>query len=173
MSAALTLEHAWQVEQFLYNEAALLDAWDLDHWIGLFAAECAYEVTPPGLASPESLSPERVYFLIADDRERLEARITRLKSPAAHAEFPRSRTRHVYTNVRVEEAGHGALTARANFITYRNRNRMTLEFMGGVRFDLLRAGDGGLPEGGLLIARKRIMPDMDALIPQGRVSFFL
>ena len=32
------------VEEFLYAEAALLDAWRLDDWLELFTADARYEV---------------------------------------------------------------------------------------------------------------------------------
>lgn len=163
---SISLERARSIEQFLYREAALLDAWELDAWITLFTPDCSYEVTPPNEDDPESLSPDVVYFLIADDRERLEQRILRIKNPAAHVENPRSRVRHLYSNPRIEAAGDGVV-ARVNFITYRNRDRITVNYMGAIRFDLVASGDG------FLIRRKRVMLDMDALIPQGKVSIFL
>lgn len=157
-----------RVEQFLYHEAALLDDWKLDQWLGLFTPDGRYEVTPLGEDDPASLSPATTYFLIADDRERLEARVTRMKSPAAHVESPRSRTRHLYTNTRVVEDDGQALTAWFNFHTFRNRNRQTFGYMGTTRCVLVRAADGSLS-----IRAKRVMLDMDALIPQGKVSIFL
>jgi hypothetical protein len=32
------------VEAFLFEEAALLDTWRLDEWLGLFTADCKYVV---------------------------------------------------------------------------------------------------------------------------------
>lgn len=162
----ISLETARSIEQFLYREAALLDAWDLDTWLTLYTSDCAYEVTPPGEDNPESLSPDVVFFLIADDRERLEQRVIRIKSPTAHVENPRSRVRHLYSNIRIDNE-NGKLVVHLNFVTYRNRDRITTEYMGFIRFDLVPDGDG------FLIRRKRVMLDMDALIPQGKVSIFL
>lgn len=162
----ISLEHARRIEQFLYREAALLDAWDLDTWLTLFTPDCAYEVTPPGIDKPEEISPDVVYFLIADDHERLSQRIIRIKSPSAHVENPRSRVRHLYSNIRID-IGDDIIVVHLNFITYRNRDRITNQYMGGIRFDLVP------DEHAFLIRRKRVMLDMDALIPQGKVSIFL
>ncbi|MGQ0698384.1 MAG: aromatic-ring-hydroxylating dioxygenase subunit beta [Panacagrimonas sp.] len=159
-----------QVEQFAYHEAALLDDWKTTEWLGLFTEDCCYEVTPLGEADPANLSPASVYFLIADNRERLSARVTRMDSPAAHVEYPRSRTRHLYTNVRVIEDDGRKLTAWLNFHTFRNRNRMTFSYMGCARYELQRSDANPY---GLQIVAKRVMLDMDALIPQGKVSIFL
>ena len=158
----------YRVEQFLYREAALLDEWKLDEWLALFAPACRYEVTPLGEDDAPSMSPEQVYFLIADDHERLAARVERMKSPAAHVENPRSRTRHLYSNVRIADDDGTRLSLWFNFHTFRNRNRQTFSYMGQTRCELLRDADGALS-----IVAKRIMLDMDALIPQGKVSIFL
>lgn len=154
------------IEQFLYREAALLDAWNLDAWLTLYTEDCVYEVTPPGEDDPENLSPDIAFFLIADDRERLEQRIIRILNPSAHVENPRSRTRHLYSNLRIDEEDE-KIVVHLNFVTYRNRDRITTEYMGAIRFDMIRHGESHL------IKRKRIMLDMDALIPQGKVSIFL
>ena len=79
-----------QVEDFIYREAALLDAWKIEEWLALFAPESSYEVTPPGAENPDDLSRQQAYFLIGDDRKRLEHRISRLGKPDAHVETPRS-----------------------------------------------------------------------------------
>jgi len=162
----ITSNTARRIEQLLYREAALLDAWELDNWLTLYTTDCAYEVTPPGEDNPENLSPDVAFFLIADDRERLEQRIIRILHPNAHVENPRSRTRHLYSNIRIDEEGE-RIIAHINFVTYRNRDRITTVYMGGIRFDMIRQGRS------YLIQRKRIMLDMDALIPQGKVSIFL
>lgn len=163
---SVSLEEQHLIEQYLYREAKLLDNWQLDEWLSLFTDDCAYEVTPPGEADPESLSAEEVFFLIADDRERLEQRIIRIKSPAAHVENPRSKVRHIYSNPLVEHCP-GGYTVHVNFVVYRNRDRITHAYMGGIRFDLVGSSHS------LKINRKRAMPDMDALVPQGKMSIFL
>ena len=168
MTTSIASDVIRQVEQFVYHEAALLDDWKIDEWLQLFAPECQYQVTPLGEDDAATMSPEVVYFLIADDRERLSARITRMNRPSAHVEYPRSRTRHLYTNVRVTADDGTRLTAWLNFHTFRNRNRQTFSYMGCARYELQRL-DGHR----LLIAAKRVMLDMDALIPQGKVSIFL
>ncbi|MGH6994730.1 MAG: aromatic-ring-hydroxylating dioxygenase subunit beta, partial [Stellaceae bacterium] len=87
-----------EVEEFLYREAALLDAWQLDDWLALTTADCGYYVPPndkPGADHRSTL------FTVADDHARLIERVKRLKDPSAHAEYPPSRTRRLISNVRV------------------------------------------------------------------------
>jgi len=154
------------VEDFIFREAALLDAWEIDAWLALFAEDGSYEVTPPGVDGPDEISRETVYFLIGDDRKRLEHRISRLSKPNAHVESPRSKVRHVYSNVVVAEDGGGEVTAYANFITFRTK-RGTIEYFGRIRFVLARVGEG------FMIRNKRVMMESDALVPQGKVSILL
>ena len=79
-----------EVEDFLYREAALLDAWKLDEWLALLTEDARYRV--PSNDAPEG-DPASTLFLIADDIDRIRGRVARLKDPHAHAESPHSRTR--------------------------------------------------------------------------------
>src|SRR5947199_2664689 len=88
--------HRSEVEDFLYQEAALLDAWKLDEWLALLTEDSTYRV--PSNDRPQS-DPRGTLFTIADDMPRLRSRVTRLKDRNAHAEFPPSRTRRIISNV--------------------------------------------------------------------------
>jgi p-cumate 2,3-dioxygenase beta subunit len=154
------------VEDFIYREAALLDAWAIDEWFALFTDDSSYEVTPPGVDDADNILRTNVYFLIGDDHKRLEHRIARLSKPNAHVESPRSKVRHVYSNIIVAEDRGTDLTAYANFITFRTK-RGTIEYFGRIRFVLVRSGSS------FMIHNKRVMMDIDALVPQGKVSILL
>lgn len=155
------------VEEFVYDEAAHLDAWDLDGWLALFTDECRYEVTPTGIADPFNIETRSTLFLIGDNRERLEQRVIRLNKPTAHVEFPKSKTRHLYTNVRVVADTGDQVIGMLNFCTFRTKNRITTHYPGSTRFILQRRGDG------FMIQAKRVVLDLEALIPQGKVSIIL
>jgi p-cumate 2,3-dioxygenase beta subunit len=155
------------VEEFLYDEAAYLDAWDLDGWLTLFTQDCRYEVTPTGAENPFSIDWKTTLFLIGDNRERLEQRIIRLNKPTAHVEFPKSKTRHLYTNVRVISDKGDEVVAMCNFCTFRTKNKVTTHYPGSIRYVLKRDGDT------FLIHAKRVVFDLEALIPQGKVSIIL
>lgn len=155
------------VEDFVFHEAALLDEWDLDGWLQLFAETCRYEVAPTGIANPLSTSSRETLFLIGDDRYRLEQRIIRMKKPTAHVEYPHSRTRHLFSNVRVLSADDENIKASLNFVTYRTKRGVTTSYMGRADYHLERNGKS------FLISSKRIGLDLDSLVPQGKVSVFL
>lgn len=121
-----------EVEDFLYREAALLDAWKLDEWLELLAEDATYRV--PSNDRPDS-DPKSALFTIADDIRRIRARVARLKDPHAHAESPRSRTRRMISNVRI--TGRDPLTVEANFVIYRYRgNDDVRQYVGRYRYEL-------------------------------------
>ena len=107
-----------QVEEFLYEEAALLDSWKLDDWLALMTEDAVYRV--PSNDRPDA-DPRDTLFIIADDIHRIRARVARLKKKDAHAEDPRSRTRRLLTNVRIVERNGATLKVEANFSVHRFR----------------------------------------------------
>ena len=154
-----------QVEDFLFHEAALLDRWQLDDWLALLAPDARYEV--PTNDSPDGDSASTL-FLIADDIRRIRARVTRLKDPAAHAEFPPSRTRRMISNVRVVGERDDEIDVEANFVIYRfRRDERIREYVGQYRYVLLRM------DGALRIAVRRAILDAHELGNLGSVSFIL
>jgi p-cumate 2,3-dioxygenase beta subunit len=162
-----------QVEDFLYREAALLDAWQLDEWLALLTDDAVYRV--PSNDAPEG-DPKSTLYLIADDIQRLRGRVARLKDPQAHAEFPHSRTRRLITNVRVIDGpsprpspkGEGDLHVEANFCVYRfRRDERIGQYVGRYRYELRLTG--GEPR----IAVREAILDAQELASLGSVSFIL
>jgi len=93
--------------------------------------------------------------------------VIRLLKPSAHAEYPHSRVRHLYSNVRVTACHGELLEAAVNFVTFRNKRGITATYMGEQLWRLRRHADG------LRIQLKRCVLDLDALVPQGKVSLIL
>ncbi len=156
-----------QVEDFLYHEAALLDAWKLDEWLALLTDDARYRV--PSNDAPDG-DPPNTLFLIADDLARIRGRVARLKDPQAHAEFPHSRTRRMITNVRIVKPGSDPMeiTVHANFTVHRfRRGEEVSQFVGRYRYRL-RVVDGALK-----IALREAILDSQELGSLGAVSFIL
>ena len=154
-----------QVEDFLYAEAALLDAWKLDEWLALLTDDAVYRV--PSNDKPLS-DPKDTLFTIADDIHRIRARVTRLKDKNAHAEFPPSRTRRMIANVRILEQDVQAILVEANFIVHRfRRNESVRQYVGHYRYTLRIEGDS------LRIASREAVIDANELGSLGSVSFIL
>jgi p-cumate 2,3-dioxygenase beta subunit len=154
-----------QVEEFLYEEAALLDAWRLDDWLGLLTDDAVYNV--PSNDRPDADSKDTL-FIIADDIRRIRARVTRLKDKSAHAEYPPSRTRRMISNVRITERNGSTLKVEANFTVHRfRRNEGIRAFVGHYRYELR------LEDGRLKIARRDAVIDSMELGGLSSVSFIL
>ncbi|HYL23370.1 MAG TPA: aromatic-ring-hydroxylating dioxygenase subunit beta [Burkholderiales bacterium] len=152
-----------EVEDFLYHEAALLDAWRLDEWLALLTEDATYRV--PSNDQPES-DPKSALFTIADDIRRIRARVARLKDPHAHAESPRSRTRRLISNVRILE--RSPLLVEANFVVYRYRsNEDVRTYVGRYRYTLVNR------DGALRIKARQAILDAMELASLGTVSFIL
>jgi p-cumate 2,3-dioxygenase beta subunit len=153
------------VEDFLFQEADLIDEWRLPEWLALFTEDAHYYVPSTDVA-PDA-SPDNNLFYIADDRFRLGERVARLMKRTAHAEFPRSKVRHLVSNVRLESVSDKEVRARASFVAYRTKDGITDQYIGSYRYQLV-PGDGSFR-----IREKRCILDMDGLRPQGRVSIIL
>ena len=72
-----------EIEEFLIDEAALLDEWRLEEWLALMAPDARYLVPP--LDSPDADHRDTL-FLIADDRRTLGSRVRQLLSGTTWAE---------------------------------------------------------------------------------------
>lgn len=154
-----------EVEDFLYNEAALLDDWRLDDWLELLTDDCVYRVPPND--RPEGASADTL-FTIADDIARIKARVVRLKSRNAHAEFPHSRIRRLITNVRILTQDQTSITVAANFVVYRfRRNEDVRQYVGTYHYRLTKGSAG------LKIAERIVRLDAMELASLGSVSFIL
>lgn len=154
-----------EVEEFIFAEAEMLDDWDLDAWLDLFTEDAVYNV--PSTDLDKTATAANNLFYIADDRTRLEERVTRLKKRTAHAEYPRSKTRHLVSNVRIRENDGDSAMVTTAFATFRSKDGVTDTYIGSTRYKLVR------PNGALKIAEKWCFLDMDGLRPQGRISILL
>ena len=154
-----------EVERFLYDEAAMLDAWELERWLELVEDDIEYVVPATDVRHGD---PDHTLTFVHDDIVRLRARVTRLTSRRAFREYPWSRTRRMLTNVRADAEPEGRRYAvLADLTLHWFRNRRTAVCVG--RLDqLLRRTDDGLR-----IARRTAVLDLEALDPHGAVSVIL
>ncbi|HEY7558725.1 MAG TPA: aromatic-ring-hydroxylating dioxygenase subunit beta [Candidatus Binatia bacterium] len=152
-----------KVEDFLYQEAALLDDWRLDDWLALFTADGRYVVPTTDL--PEG-DPRKELVFIDDDMVRLRARVERLKSRHGHREYPWSRTRRFIANVRIKVEGY-EIFVTSSFLVYRFRMGDTSPYVGWYEHRLKQV------DRELKIHYKRTVLDMEALREHGAVSIIL
>ena len=153
------------VEQFLYEEAALLDDWKLTEWLELFEKGASYHVPPAGAV--EDADPATSLFYVADDYHRLTERVKRLLKRTAHVEYPHSRCRHTVSNVRILGGDDREFEVTSNFITFRSKRGSTETYFGHHRY--LMTVSGGV----ILIRYKRSTLDADDITEQGKVSIII
>jgi p-cumate 2,3-dioxygenase beta subunit len=151
------------VEDFLYQEAALLDTWRLDEWLALFTADGRYLVPTTDLPDGD---PQKDLVFIDDDMVRLRARVERLKSRHGHREYPSSRTRRFITNIRIKEED-GGIVATSSFLVYRFRMGESSPYVGWYEHTLKRVN------GELKIQHRKAVLDLEALSDHGAVSIIL
>lgn len=163
MSTALELQH--EVEQFYYDEAALLDERQFLDWLSLFTDDMRY-VMP--IRSLRYQADARFEYTAADDlnhfdddKAHMSLRVNRLMTGFAWSDEPRSRTRHVITNVRVRGGTGERATpfdVHSAFVIHHGRGEHESYVFTGARTDqLLRSG------GTLRIAKRTILLDATVL----------
>ena len=163
MTAVTRVVTRAEVEDFLYHEAALLDAWNLDGWLDLYEPDARYEVPCNDKLDAD---PDRDLLLIDDDYRRMQARVERLNNRRAHREYPHSRTNHQVFNVRLGEPAP-ELPVTASFTVWRCRGGRTSPYVGKYRYRL-RVTDQTFR-----IAYKRVELDLTDLRGVGDVAIIL
>lgn len=151
------------VEEFLYHEAALLDAWRLDEWLALFTTDGRYLVPTTDLPDGD---PRQDLVFIDDDMMRLRARVERLKSRHGHREYPSSRTRRFISNLRIK-VEDDEIVVNSSFIVYRFRLGESSPYIGSYEHRLKRMN------GELKIQQRKAVLDLEALSEHGAVSIVL
>jgi benzoate/toluate 1,2-dioxygenase beta subunit len=142
------------IEQFLFDEAALLDAGRFEDWLALFAADGRYWV--PG--EPAAVDPDETLSIIDEDRALLAVRIDRLRRPRAYAAEPLPRTARLVGNVRCWSDGADGCLVRSTLMMAEYRDGTRRQFAAAVAHRLRRQGDG------FRIALKRVeLIDCDAV----------
>jgi len=132
----------FEVEQFLYEEAALLDARKYREWFGLVADDIHYWMPIRRTVARSDLEFEftkpgaMAYF--DDDRELLEMRVKKLEASSAWSEDPPSRSRHFVSNVRILAVSGDEITLDACFLVYRTRLNTEVDNWDGHRTDVIR-----------------------------------
>jgi len=161
----------FEVEQFYYTEAELLDDGRFTDWLDLLADDLDYwmPTRTNRLRRQQALSisarGEAAYY--DETKDSLAWRIRRFDSGMAWAEDPPSRTRHLVTNVRLRPVEGDELPVRASFTVWRFRGGRETSYVGGYEYRLVLAPSG------LKIRSKRVVLDMTALRPASDVAIIL
>jgi 3-phenylpropionate/cinnamic acid dioxygenase small subunit len=169
----------FEVEQFYYEEAELLDDGRFTDWLELLADDLDYwmPTRTNRLRRQQALSiaarGEAAYY--DETKESLAWRIRRFDSGMAWAEDPPSRTRHLVTNTIVHQVdpckypdfSPEELEVRSAFLVYRNRLEREENLYAGRRIDILRRTQERLQ-----VARRVILLDQKVLQAKNISTFF-
>jgi 3-phenylpropionate/cinnamic acid dioxygenase small subunit len=161
----------YEVEQFLYAEAALLDARRYRDWLGLLADDIHYwmpirrTVTTADLDLEFTKPGEMAYF--DDDRLLLEMRVKKLEAGSAWSEDPPSRSRHFVSNVRILGVEGDEITLEAAFHLYRSRLNSEEDNWFGRRIDVLRR-----VEDGFRLSRRHLFLDQTVILSANMSTIF-
>lgn len=164
VSAGSRLVTRAEVEDFLYAEADILDAWDYDGWLALFEPGGRYEIPTTDVAG-RSLHESGSF--VNDDWDLIKARVKRLNSRKAHAENPPSRTHRLVSNVRLYAHDDAALRVTASFVVHRARDGQFDTYVGRYEHVLAVTGEG------LRFQLRRSVLGQEHLGAGARLSFIL
>lgn len=126
-----------EAAQFLYREARLADAHELDAWEALWTDDALYYVPVD-----EGADPMTTMSIIFDNRGRISTRIKQLHTGRRHAQRPPSRLCRTVGNVEVlgVEGTDTVVTSVVQIVE--SRERGTRYWAGRVTHKLRRADDG-------------------------------
>jgi 3-phenylpropionate/cinnamic acid dioxygenase small subunit len=171
-------ERLQSIQQFLYREARLLDNRQYREWLQLVTDDVFY-VMPTRFnrlraGRDEDWAVEKELAELSffeEDWTSLNQRVERFYTGMAWTEEPPSRTRHLITNIEVEDDERpDQARVYSNFLAFRSRLaglKEDEEFFFGCRQDILRNVQGQWK-----LARRRIITDSVVLNAQN-LSIFL
>jgi 3-phenylpropionate/cinnamic acid dioxygenase small subunit len=176
MSAMMQLQY--EIEQFLYQEAELLDQRRFNEWLDLLADDLVYfmpmrrNVKHGEHAARENTRIGQDISWFDEDKWTISKRVEQIQTGVHWAEEPLSRVCHVVSAVQVIDARPSRedaqeVTARSRFIVYQNRQQYETYFFVGKRTDNLRRVNGNWK-----IARREIILDQNVLLAKNLTVFF-
>lgn len=161
----------YRVEQFLYEEADLLDGRHYREWLARVAPDVHYWMPIRRTVTLRNIDREFTrpggMAFFDDDHDDLRMRVEKLYSGSSWSEDPPSRTRHLVTNVRITGIDDQLVAVQSNFALLRTRMDTDADRFHGRRDDRLRIdGDS------FLLARRHIYLDHTVIEATNLSSLF-
>jgi 3-phenylpropionate/cinnamic acid dioxygenase small subunit len=166
-----------EIEDFLYQEADLLDERRYEEWLTLVADDIRYWMpmrrnVKVGEMEREFTRADHDINWFDEGKETLTRRVQQILTGMHWAEEPVSRISHMVSNLRLLEANPSwaepaEVAVRCRFLIYRNRVETETDILVGKREDLLRR-----VEGHWQIARRKIVLDQNVLLTKNLTFFF-
>ena len=166
-----------EVEQFLYQEAELLDERRFDEWLALLTEDVRYYMPIRRNVKFSELNREftrqgKGINWFDEGKDTLTRRVNQIQTGIHWAEEPLSRICHMVSNVQLLQTTPSVwepreVSVKSRFMIYRNRVETETDFLVGKREDQLRKVDGGWN-----IAQRRIILDQNVLLAKNLTFFF-
>lgn len=134
--AGQDLQH--QVEQFLYNQAQLLDAKRWQAFIDQFAEDGVYWAA----VDPHHSHWDGVPSIFTEDRDLMTVRMKRVLNPNAWSQQAEWGTSHIVSNVVIEKILGDEVHVRSRFHMLEMRRDDLRHFAGTYRHQLRKTADG-------------------------------
>ncbi|OPX06683.1 benzene 1,2-dioxygenase [Gordonia sp. i37] len=163
----------YEISQFLYLEARLLDERRFEEWFVLLADDLRYwmpvrynkllrEIDKETSAYGEAANFE-------DDKQSMWQRVVRLRTGMAWAEDPPSRARHIVTNIEARPSEVvDEFEVTSYFLTYRTRGESEWDMWVGRRDDIIRR----VGKQQWRLVRRSILLDQATLLSKNLSVFF-
>ena len=166
-----------EIEEFLFQEAEMLDERNFEDWLELLSDDIRYWM--PMRRNVKFGELDREFTREGQDinwfdegKETLVRRVKQILTGVHWAEEPLSRICHFVTNVQILDAAPSAsdptkVSTKCRFLVYRNRVETETDFLIGKREDTLRKENGAWK-----IAGRKIILDQNVLLAKNLTFFF-
>lgn len=138
LNSILTPALKAELEEFLFQEAALLDEKRYAEWVELFTEDAVYWVP----ANRFDVDPKKHVSIIYDSTQRLRERLGRMEHPYFWAQDPASRLSRIVGNVRLLESQDDGYLVESKFQMLELRKGRSRHFAGTCHHRLVRSDDG-------------------------------
>lgn len=159
-----------EVEQFLYREARILDAEELEEWLTMLTDDIHYWMPSIQNRYRKDKQPafsEETVALFEEDMDSLKIRVRRFYTGFAWPEDPPTRHCHIITNIEVALTDNpDEYRVYSAFLNHRSRLEKDEDWMVGRREDLLRRVDGELK-----LARRKIVTTQSTVLAKNLSAF--
>jgi 3-phenylpropionate/cinnamic acid dioxygenase small subunit len=130
------LQHA--VEQFLYQQAELLDTKQWQPWLDLFTDDGVYWMP----ADPAHQHWDGVPAIFAEDKNLMTVRMNRVLHPDAWSQRPLWETNHVVSNVTIQKESADEIVVKSRFHMLELRRDDVRHFAGSYLHTLKKTKSG-------------------------------
>ena len=108
-----------RVEAFIYREARLQDEHRYEDWEALWTDDAIYWVPANG----DDIDPDQQMSIIYDNRSRIGVRVRQLLSGKRYTQEPRSRLRHLISNIEILARDGTELNVGCNVMVFEATER--------------------------------------------------